>query len=189
MTGIPLAPRKIKRRTLDPMLSRFGIEIRRCSSELNHFMISEKMRKKAIDLATTAIGVFLDRAGHSVAANELEAAVGGFYALAPSCPVRQTSGGCGFNASLELFVTARLLKPSVIVESGVYRGLTTWVLRQAAPDAKIISFDIDLSRLQRTEVGVEYIEADLSTYDFRLVSKKNALCFFDDHVSQALRIE
>jgi hypothetical protein len=55
-------------------------------------MISEKMRKKAIDLATTAIGVFLDRAGHSVAANELEAAVGGFYALAPSCPVRQTSG-------------------------------------------------------------------------------------------------
>jgi len=104
MTGIPLAPRKIKRRTLDPMLSRFGIEIRRCSSELNHFMISEKMRKKAIDLATTAIGVFLDRAGHSVAANELEAAVGGFYALAPSCPVRQTSGGCGFNAALSFLL-------------------------------------------------------------------------------------
>jgi hypothetical protein len=178
----------IKRRTIDPLLYRFGVEIKEFSSELDHFMISEKMRRKSIDLVTTAVGEFLRVAGHSADANQLKEAVLAFYSLAPNCPVRQSAGGCGFNAGLELFVTARLLGPPVIVESGVYRGFTTWVLRQAVPQAKILSFDIDLSRLRRAEEGVEYVKGDVSTYDFRSIPKENTLCFFDDHVSQVLRI-
>lgn len=151
-------------------------------------MISEKMRKKSIDLVTTAVGKFLCVAGHTARENQVKEAVLAFYSLAPNCPVRQSTGGCGFNAGLELFVTARLLGPPVIVESGVYRGFTTWVLRQAVPQAKILSFDIDLSRLRRTEEGVEYVQADISTYDFSALQKDDTLCFFDDHVSQVLRI-
>lgn len=119
----------------------------------------------------------------------MEDAVQSFYSLAPGCPIRQSRGGCGFNAGLELFVAARILRPSVVVESGVYRGFTTWVLRSAAPQAKILSFDIDLSRIRRAEPGVEYVEADLATYDFAPIPKERSLCFFDDHVSQALRLE
>jgi len=63
------------------------------------------------------------------------------------------------------------------------------VLRQAVPRAKILSFDIDLSGLRRFEEGVEYIEKDITTYDFRALPTESALCFFDDHVSQALRLE
>ena len=189
MGGSIAAIRRIKRRTIDPLLYRFGIEIIEFSSELDHFMISEKMRGKSINLAATEVGKFLCAAGHAADASQLREAISAFYSLAPNCPIHQSKGGCGFNAALELFVTARLLGPSVIVESGVYRGFTTWVLRQAVPQAKILSFDIDLSRLHRTEEGVEYVEADLSTYDFRSVRKENALCFFDDLVNQVLRIE
>ncbi len=39
----------------------------------------------------------------------------------------------------------RALNPEVIVESGVFRGLTTWVMRQACPQAEIFCFDPDLS--------------------------------------------
>ena len=189
MAWIRSGIKRIKRRAVDPFLYRFGLEIKEFSSELDHMMISERMRRKSIGLATTEIGNFFHTAGHTIDADQLEEAVLAFYSLSPRCPVRQSSGGCGFNAGLELFVTARLLGPSVIVESGVYRGFTTWVLRQAVPTAKILSFDIDLSRLRRTEEGVEYVEADISTYDFCSMPKGNALCFFDDHVSQALRIE
>jgi hypothetical protein len=189
MIGIVSGIKKIKRRNVDPLLQRFGIEVKQFASELDHFMISEGMIRKSISLAATTIGKLLGDAGHTIDSNQLREAIRSFYTLAMNCPVRQSGGGCGFNAGLELFVTARLLDPPVIVESGVYRGFTTWILRQAAPEAKMLSFDIDLSRLRRIEVGVEYVEADISTYDFGSTPKGNALCFFDDHVSQALRIE
>jgi len=189
MVGTLTRIKRIKRRSIDSLLYKFGLEIKQCSSELDHFMISEKMTKKSMDLVTTELSDFLRRAGHLVDLNRLEETILAFYSLAKNCPIRQSSGGCGFNAAVELFVTARLLCPQVIVESGVYRGFTTWVLRHAAPTAKILSFDIDLSRLRRTERGVEYVEADVSTYDFRSIPKENALCFFDDHVSQLQRIE
>jgi hypothetical protein len=189
MAGIGSRIKRIKRQTIDPLLYNFGLEIKEFSSELDHLMISEKMKGKSIDLVTMAVGKFLHAAGHSADVNQVKEAVSAFYSLAPNCPVHQSSGGCGFNPALELFVTARLLGPRVIVESGVYRGFTTWVLRQAVPRTKILSFDIDLSRLQRSEEGVEYVEADISTYDFHSIPKGNTLCFFDDKVSHALRIE
>jgi hypothetical protein len=34
----------------------------------------------------------------------------------------------GFNGALQLYVLMRALAPEVIVESGVFRGLTTWVM-------------------------------------------------------------
>jgi predicted O-methyltransferase YrrM len=39
-------------------------------------------------------------------------------------------------ADQSLYVLMRALAPEVIVESGVFRGLTTWVMRQACPQAE-----------------------------------------------------
>jgi hypothetical protein len=189
MAKIALRAKRIKRQTIDPLLYKFGIEIKEFSSELDHVMISPKLKGKSIDLASEAIGEFLRKVGHSADVDQVKEAVSAFYALVPKCPVHQSTGGCGFNAALDLFVTARLLGPKVIIESGVYRGFSTWVLRQATPAARILSFDIDLSRLRRPEEGVEYVEADVSAYDFRSIPRENTLCFFDDHISQAQRIE
>ena len=109
------ALKRIKRSKIDQMLGTLGIEIKEVSSELDHFMISDRLRKKSVNLAATAITRFLHAAGHSPDARQLGDAVLAFYDLAPRCPVRQSSGGCGFNAGLELFVTARLLAPSLVI--------------------------------------------------------------------------
>ena len=94
MVGIVPRIKRMKRRTIDPLLYRFGLEIKEFSSELDHFMISERMRSKSIDLVTTAVGEFLNAAGQSTDANQLREAILTFYALAPSRPVRQSTGGC-----------------------------------------------------------------------------------------------
>jgi hypothetical protein len=189
MTWIGSATKKIKRQYVDQVLLKFGVEIKEFASELDYFTISERLKRKSIDLVISQLARFFSLAGHPADANELEKHILAFYSIAPNCPVRQSGGGCGFNAGLELFVTARLLQPPVIVESGVYRGFTTWVLREAVPQTRIISFDIDLSRVRHPTERVEYVEADISTYDFRSLPKDDALCFFDDHVNQVLRIE
>ena len=56
-------------------------------------------------------------------------------------PLKSNSGGMGFHHQFMLWYTARTLKPKLIVESGMKSGATTWLLHEAAPLARIISFD------------------------------------------------
>ena len=116
------------------------------------------------------------------------AAVDAFFALYPDRPIADNSGGSGFNDSLWLFTTARLLAPAIIVESGVYKGQSSWFLRQAAPDAALHSVDIDLSQCGWRDAAIAYHEGDWSALSLRAPARGAALCFFDDHVSQARRI-
>ncbi|HVO16976.1 MAG TPA: hypothetical protein VMV26_17285 [Alphaproteobacteria bacterium] len=115
-------------------------------------------------------------------------AIGDFFALYPARPVADNSGGSGFNDSLWLFITARLLAPDLIVESGVYKGQSSWLLRQAAPRARLHSVDLDLSQRRWQDDAIAYHQGDWTEMALRAPAAGDALCFFDDHVSQAQRI-
>ncbi|KAG6480857.1 hypothetical protein ZIOFF_057445 [Zingiber officinale] len=47
--------------------------------------------------------------------------------------------GLGFDYSFGLWFMARWLKPDLMIESGAFKGHSTWVLRQAMPETWIIS--------------------------------------------------
>ena len=49
--------------------------------------------------------------------------------------------GTGIHHQFGLWCIMRFLKPKHIIESGVFRGLGTWIMRQAAPSAQIIVID------------------------------------------------
>ncbi|MEM9156633.1 MAG: hypothetical protein AAGB13_16640, partial [Cyanobacteria bacterium P01_F01_bin.33] len=74
--------------------------------------------------------------------------------------VRQTRGGSGYNNAILLWSITRILDPILIIESGMFRGFTSWVLRQAAPRAEQYAFDISLDKLQYRAEGVKYYEHD-----------------------------
>lgn len=128
------------------------------------------------------------RLGTAEALAGLEAAVAAFFALYPGRPVRDNKGGSGFNDSLWIYLVARLLAPSLIVESGVHRGHSTWLLRQACPAAEIESFDIDLSRLVYRDPAARRHERDWLEAPLETGQPDQALIFFDDHISQARRV-
>jgi len=52
-----------------------------------------------------------------------------------------TIGGMGVNHAFALWFTVRMLQPKYIIETGVYRGFGTWIMRQAAPRARIFCLD------------------------------------------------
>ncbi|HEX7007428.1 MAG TPA: hypothetical protein VF274_09820 [Alphaproteobacteria bacterium] len=124
----------------------------------------------------------------AVAPAAVAAAVDAFFELYAERPIADNSGGSGFNDSLWLFSTARLLAPSLIVESGVYKGHSSWFLRRAAPDASLHCIDLDLSQRQWCDESIRYHEGDWSDLTLEAPADAAALCFFDDHVSQARRI-
>lgn len=111
-----------------------------------------------------------------------------FFGLYRQRPVTDNQGGSHFNDSLWIYVLARLLDPKLIVESGVFKGHTTWLLRQACPDAQIHCFDVDLGRLVYEDSGARYHQGDWSEVDLKATVGEEALIFFDDHISHARRI-
>ncbi|HEV7438167.1 MAG TPA: hypothetical protein VGN94_00885, partial [Methylobacterium sp.] len=74
------------------------------------------------------------------------------------------------------------------IESGVFRGLTTWVMRQACPEAEIRCFDPDLSGLQYRDGRARYSSRDWSEADLSDLDPAATVAFFDDHVAQGRRV-
>ncbi len=141
--------------------------------------VADKVRQSTAELLDYLPRGAVERAG---------AAVSEFFEIFPRRPVKDNKGGSGFNDGLWIFAFARALDPEVIVESGVHKGHSTWVLRQACPDAEIHSFDVDLSHLVYRDPkgsldGRDWTEAALPRLDGR-----NGLIFFDDHIDQARRL-
>jgi hypothetical protein len=88
----------------------------------------------------------------------------------------------------------------VVFESGVWRGFSTWLIEQAAPQAEIHCFD-PLFMLQhlipRRRLGKIYRSprAQYSTQDFSCApirelaaGRADALAFFDDHQNKLPRL-
>ena len=98
------------------------------------------------------------------------------------------NGGMGFNNGLILFLVISYLNPKIMIESGVWRGFTTMLLDEAtADDAKILCFDINLSRIEYKPKKATYYSSDIeetSKINFHNID----LAFFDDHVSHYDRL-
>ena len=103
-------------------------------------------------------------------------------------------------SAFALYWFVRRTAPSVVFESGVWRGFSTWLLEQAAPAAEIHCFD-PLFMLQhlipRRRIGKTYRSprARYSSQDFScapirelVAGRADALSFFDDHQNKLPRL-
>jgi len=122
------------------------------------------------------------------AESQVAEAVAAFFPVYARRPLPNNKGGGLINDSLCLYVTARLLAPSFIAESGSYRGHSAWLLHQACPAAKIVSFDVRLAQLGHREPGITYCEGDWMLHDLPAFDPATALVWFDDHINQARRL-
>jgi hypothetical protein len=114
--------------------------------------------------------------------------VTGFYNHYLQSPFRQVGGGSQFNNLLWLYLLTKSLQPTLVVDSGTFRGASAWAFALAAENVPVVSCDIDLSRLVLRAPGVEYIQRDWITIDLSVYDNTRALCYFDDHVDQVRRL-
>jgi hypothetical protein len=96
--------------------------------------------------------------------------------------------GSGFHNAFWLYIIARIQDPELIVESGVWRGHTSWLFSQACPEADLYGFDIDLTKLQYHDLPVQMFQQDWGTFQFPPFDPERAMIFFDCHVNHARRI-
>lgn len=172
-------------RLIDHWLARRGLVAVKTDREPDSRMVTPRLRDALIADIAGHITAWLAATGRSAegVANDITA----FFDLWPDRPVRDNRGGSGVNDSLALFVIARRLAPSLVIESGTWRGLSAWLLRRACPEAEIITCDIDHGPLAHRDPGVRYHLGDWTAVaPARLPA--DALLFLDDHVSHARRL-
>jgi len=103
-------------------------------------------------------------------------------------PIKNNKGGMLSTHMFYVWVTAKALKPKLIVESGTYKGQSAWLLKEACPNAKIISFDIQTKYREISCEGVDYESCDFSQYDWSDITN-DSLVFFDDHQNAYTRLQ
>lgn len=109
-------------------------------------------------------------------------------------PIRDNLGGMRFDHSFALWYMLKVIQPqpSTVIESGAFRGHSTWIIRQALPHVRIISISPDTPDLKvRNTVyinGGQFIDFNQIHWDKLKVNPKTALVFFDDHQSIYRRI-
>ncbi|XP_039121105.1 uncharacterized protein LOC120257879 [Dioscorea cayenensis subsp. rotundata] len=121
-------------------------------------------------------------------------------------PIKNNIYGMGFDHSFGLWFMARWLKPDLMIESGAFKGHSTWVLRQAMPETRIISLSPRHPE-KYLRKGPAYVDAnctyfagkdfvDFGSVDWVSVLKKHGvadpsrvLAFFDDHQNELKRVK
>ncbi|HWN09795.1 MAG TPA: hypothetical protein VNO50_11115 [Pyrinomonadaceae bacterium] len=114
-------------------------------------------------------------------------------------PFQNEQGLRGVSA-FALYWFIKQVKPTIVFEVGVWKGFSTWLIEQAAPDAKVVCFDplflLD-HLLQPDKLGPTYRSAraayshqDFSCADIeRLIGgSERPLVFFDDHQNKFPRL-
>lgn len=119
---------------------------------------------------------------------DLEAEIAAFYDDYLVSPFRLQLGESRYNNCLWLYLLARASAPDLIIDSGTYTGASSWALSRGAPQAKVVSFDIDLSNLRLRLPNVDYVEKDWTSFDLVPHAGRNVLAYFDDHIDQARRL-
>jgi len=183
----PIVMERLRRKVLAPLFDRLGYDLVPAAPDWSHRPTSPREVATLLESAAAILERDLATAGLTPDGAVLDQ-VRVFWSLIPTAPVRQRRGGSGFNGALQLYVAMRALQPRYVIESGVFRGLTTWVIRQACPKASIFCHDPDLSGLQYRDNQACYSTADWSTADWSMLDPASTVAFFDDHVAQGRRV-
>ncbi|MGU3536666.1 hypothetical protein [Methylobacterium sp. A54F] len=179
---------RLRRRVLGPLFDRLGYDLVPAAPDWSHRPLSHREVETLLGNAAASLARDLAAGGLPEPPEGVWRAVRAFWELIPGAPVRQRRGGSGFNGALQVYVILRAWQPRQVVESGVFRGLTTWVIRQACPQAALFCHDPDLSGLQYRDPAARYATGDWSEADWSGLDPAGAVAFFDDHVSQGRRV-
>jgi hypothetical protein len=101
-----------------------------------------------------------------------------FAAIYENRPIRKNGGGTHSYGLFVLWHVLRELNPKRVIESGVWRGQSTWTIRTALPEAAITAIEPNLDGITCRLAGVTYTKADFLELAYNL---QDTVVYFDDH--------
>lgn len=138
--------------------------------------------------------------------NDLLRGLKEFVPVYKTRPIKNNRFGMGFDHSFGLWFMARWLQPDLMIESGAFKGHSTWVLRQAMPHKPIISITPRHPE-KYLQKGPAYVDANCKYYagksfidfgnikwqgvmeEYGIKDYTRVFLFFDDHQNELRRFQ
>jgi hypothetical protein len=113
-----------------------------------------------------------------------------FYLLYKNKPIANNKYGICFPHAFAIYYFLKKIKPKFIVESGIYKGQSTWLIEKTLPKTKLLSIDIKLETREyiSSRINTKYSNLDFSNHDFSKIPR-DSLVFFDDHQNFYQRLQ
>lgn len=114
-----------------------------------------------------------------------------FLDLFSKRPIKNNVGGTLAINLFHVFLTLKKYQPKRIIESGVYKGQTTWLINQILPDTKIICLEPASQGIEYRGNNCKYPSLDFLQLTETHITKdvaKETLIIFDDHQDSYTRI-
>ena len=112
-----------------------------------------------------------------------------------SSDFKNNNGGMGAPDLFSLWFILNKYQPKVVIESGVWNGISTLLIRKTLPNCKIICLDprnIPENGYRDNNINTTYYMGnnfkDFGIVDVSSYNSNDILCFFDCHQNAALRI-
>jgi len=96
-------------------------------------------------------------------------------------PIRHNEGGMTSPHMFATWFLCKQLNPKHIIESGIWKGQSSWLLETTCPNASIVSIDPDLQIRRYISPNIQYTVTDFNDMNWDSMDKDETLCFFDDH--------
>lgn len=106
-----------------------------------------------------------------------------FLKIYKNRPFVSNEGGMKLQHSFFLHFLLKKIKPKIIIESGVHKGHSTFIIEKTLPNSKILCFEPQLDKILYKSKKAKYYNYDLKHHDFSKLDKFKTLLFLDDHQS------
>lgn len=147
------------------------------------------IKKIRNDLIVKEIHSFLKNSKLKYSKIQLKKYVEEFEAVFMQSPVQEHESGFGYNEGVFFYSILRIINPELVIESGVMKGFTTYLIDAATNDnCKIFSYDINFENKIFNSKKAQYFNLDI-TGKVPLVKNKNTVALWDDHTSQLQRLK
>ena len=103
-------------------------------------------------------------------------------------PIKDNEGGIRAQGMFFLWYLLREINPAIVIESGVWRGASSWMIDKAAPNAQYIAIDPDLRHRVYTSPRAIYLTRDFAHLTLDTFKKGPIVAFFDDHQDAVQRV-
>ena len=113
-----------------------------------------------------------------------------FVSIYLDSPIENNDGGMGFNHSYFTYYVLKEINPKLVVESGVWKGHSTYLIEKALPSCELICLDINFEKLIYKSEKATYFDTDFRNVDWSSVKNiDDSICFFDDHQNSLERLK
>lgn len=110
-----------------------------------------------------------------------------FLILYKKRPIYKNIGGMGAPHCFATYFLLIKLQKKYIVESGIWKGQSTWLIENTCPKCELICIDPNLNNRKYISNKAKYTTTDWEY--LTLTNPKETLCFFDDHQNALNRIK